>query len=85
MLSIFLIFISLIIFITGVAGGSINANVVLIISSVVISIIILPLVCFFLFHIFLVCTGRTTRELIKTPDHKFVKGFNWCQTDAPLV
>lgn len=66
------------------ADSKVNSTIVIIVCSVVVGIIGLPLLGFFIFHIYLSCTGKTTREVIKN-----IKGekqdIQWCEVDAPLI
>lgn len=65
MLSLVTLVVNLIIFGINVAGTTVNSLVVIIICSVAAGIVGVPLAGFLIFHIFLVLTGRTTREVIK--------------------
>lgn len=61
-------------------GQDVDPSVVIIICSVAISVVALPVIIFFIFHIYLSLTGKTTREVIKK-----IKGQNtenqWCKVD----
>ena len=46
-------------------------------------IVALPVTCFFIFHLFLQCSGNTTRELIKDYKHKEHEN-QWCGVSEPL-
>jgi hypothetical protein len=56
---------NLILFFIAKSGSSVNSVVLIVVCSVIVAIIGLPLLIFFIFHIYLMITGRTTRELIK--------------------
>ena len=43
------------------AGSAVNSTIVIVICSVVVGVLALPLLGFFIFHIYLSCTGKTTR------------------------
>jgi hypothetical protein len=60
-MSLAMAMISLIIFLIGTTGGSINQTVVIIISAIIGALIGIPLVGFMIFHIFLAIKGTTTR------------------------
>lgn len=47
------------------AGSQVSKLGVIIVCSVVVSLIAVPLLLFFIFHVYLIVTGRTTREVIK--------------------
>lgn len=60
-MSLAMAMISLIIFLIGTTGGSINQTVIIIISAVIGALIGLPLLGFLIFHIVLAVKGTTTR------------------------
>jgi hypothetical protein len=61
MLTFVVLIANLILFFVNKSGSSVNSVVLIVICSVVVGIIALPLLGFFIFHIYLVITGRTTR------------------------
>ena len=54
-------FVNVIVFAIANAGSEVNSTVVIIICSVAVGIIAIPLLGFFIFHIYLAVTGKTTR------------------------
>jgi hypothetical protein len=44
------------------SGSSVNSTAVIIVCLVIVGLIAVPFICFFLFHIYLLLRGRTTRE-----------------------
>lgn len=61
MLSIGTFLLNLIMFAMGKMGAEINAVVVVIICAVVVGVIGIPLLVFFIFHLCLIISGKTTR------------------------
>ena len=61
MLTIGMFFVNVIVFAIANAGSEVNSTVVIIICSVAVGIIAIPLLGFFIFHIYLAVTGKTTR------------------------
>jgi hypothetical protein len=61
MLTFVVLIANLILFFVNKSGSSVNSVVLIVICSVVVAIIALPLLGFFIFHLYLVITGRTTR------------------------
>ncbi len=66
MLSIVALVVNLIVFFVGKSGSEVNSLIVIIVCAVIVGLIALPLLGFFIFHIYLAISGRTTRELIKS-------------------
>lgn len=66
MLSIVALVANLIVFFVGKSGSEVNSVVIIIVCAVIVGLIAVPLLGFFIFHIYLVISGRTTRELIKS-------------------
>jgi uncharacterized Tic20 family protein len=60
-ISIMVIFISLFMFIISKSGSAINGTIVVVVCSVIISVMILVLTAFLLYHVYLICLGKTTR------------------------
>lgn len=52
---------NVIIYVVNKAGTSINKTAIIIVCSIVVSLIAIPLLGFFIFHVYLILTGRTTR------------------------
>ena len=65
MLTIGLFFVNVIVFAMANTGSEINSTVVIVVCSVAVGIIAIPLIGFFVFHIYLSASGKTTREIIK--------------------
>lgn len=61
MLSIGTFLVNLIIFGVSMAGSNIDSVIIIIICAVAVGILGVPLLGFFIFHIFLAVTGKTTR------------------------
>ena len=66
MLTIGIFFLNMIVFSVANAGKEVNETLIIVICSVSVGIIALPLLGFFIFHIYLAITGKTTREVIKS-------------------
>lgn len=69
MLTICTFLVNVIVFSISNAGNEVNSTIVIIICSVAVGIIAIPLIGFFIFHIYLAATGNTTREVIKNIEH----------------
>lgn len=65
-------------------GSKVDAVVVIIICSVVVGIIGIPLLIFFVFHLCLIISGKTTREMIKSVKEEKQEN-QWCHVDPPLI
>lgn len=74
-----------IIFAMNRAGSQVNATIVIVICSIVVGLIAIPLIGFLIFHVYLSCTGRTTRELIKHEKADKLSDNQWCKVDPPLI
>lgn len=61
MLTIGTFFVNLIIFAMQKAGSSVNSTVLIIVCAVAVGLIAIPLFGFFIFHLYLMFTGKTTR------------------------
>ena len=61
MLTIGIFFVNMIVFSIANAGKEVNETLVIVICSVAVGIIAIPLLGFFIFHIYLAITGKTTR------------------------
>lgn len=57
--------INMVVFIISKTSNSINQTVVIVIVVIVAALLGIPLIGFFIFHIYLACTKKTTRELLK--------------------
>lgn len=66
MISIGTFLLNLIMFAMQKMGSKIDSVVLVIICAVVVGIIGIPLCIFFIFHICLIISGKTTREVIKS-------------------
>jgi hypothetical protein len=55
----------MVVFIILKIGSGISHTAIIIIVSVVGSVLGLPIILFFAFHIYLACTRKTTREVLK--------------------
>lgn len=75
---------NVVIYLTAKAGTQVNSIVIIVVCSVIVGIIALPLIGFFIFHLYLVITGRTTREVIKSINVEEQK-MQWCSVDPPLI
>lgn len=86
-ISIVLILVSLIMFLMAKSGSAINATIAVIVCSVIIGGMVLVLIGFLLYHVYLICSGKTTREHQKRLANSttILSDFNWCQTDPSLV
>lgn len=62
-----------------------NSTVVIVVCSVAVGIIAIPLLGFFIFHIYVACTGNTTREIIKKIKDDSPQENQWCKVDPPLI
>ena len=72
------------------SGSAVDGTVVIIICSVVVGGMILTLLGFLIYHLFLICTGKTTREHLKKLNLDGAGGadiseFNWCSTEPSLI
>jgi hypothetical protein len=65
MLSMGTLIVNIVVFAIDKAGSKVDSTIVIIICSVAAGIIGVPLLGFFIFHLYLIFTGKTTRELIK--------------------
>jgi len=83
--SIALILVNLIIFLLSKTGSAVNSNIAVIVCSVIIGGMILVLLGFLIYHVYLICSGKTTREHQKKLVSNTISDFNWCQTDPSLV
>lgn len=83
--SIILILTSLLMFLLSKTGSAINSTVAIIVSSVVMGGMVLVLLGFLLYHVYLICSGKTTREHQKKLASNSISDFNWCQTDPSMV
>ena len=63
--TIVLLLINMVIFIISRSNNNISQTAVIIIVSVVGAILGVPILGFFVFHIYLACTRNTTREVLK--------------------
>ena len=61
MLTIGMFFVNVVVFAMSNVGTEVNSTVVIVICSVAVGIIAIPLLGFFIFHIYLAITGNTTR------------------------
>lgn len=59
-------FLNIIIYIMQKSGSEVNSTVIVIVCAVAVGVIAVPLLGFFIFHLYLAITGRTTREIIKS-------------------
>ena len=62
--------INLVIYLLNKGDKEISSTAIIIIVSVIAGIIGLPLTIFFVFHLYICITGRTTREVIKNIEKK---------------
>ena len=60
-----LILINMVLFIISKSAGSINQIAVIVITSIVGGLIGIPILGFFIFHLYLAITRNTTREVLK--------------------
>lgn len=65
MLSIGTFLVNLIIFGVSKTGTSVDSVVIIIVCAVAVGLLGVPLLGFFIFHLYLAVTGKTTREMIK--------------------
>ena len=82
-LTILAAIINMVIYIMERDHEDVNQTAVIVIVAVIGTVLGVPILCFFGFHIILTVTGSTTRELLK--DYKHDKKENkWCHIDKPL-
>jgi palmitoyltransferase ZDHHC9/14/18 len=68
LLSTVMLLINLIVYFLYRSSGSINQTAVIVVVVVVAAIIGIPILAFFIFHLYLAVTGNTTREVLKKLD-----------------
>lgn len=61
MIALILMIVNLIVFGIQNAGSQVDSTIIIIICSVGVGIVVIPLLAFFFFHLYLSCSGRTTR------------------------
>ena len=76
-LTLFMLVANIVAYILKRKEGNHEEIALIVVVSVFGCIVALPLACFFIFHLFLQCTGSTTRELIKDYRHKEHEN-QWC-------
>ena len=78
-----LLLINMIVFIISKSNSNISQTAVIIIVSIVAGVLGLPIIGFFIFHIYLACTGNTTREVLKKIDTSQSQEVEnqWCHVD----
>jgi len=65
LLSTAMLLVNFIVYFLYKASGSVNQTAIIIIVAIVASIIGIPILGFFIFHLYLAVTRSTTREIIK--------------------
>ena len=85
MLTIGMFFVNVVVFAMSNVGTEVNSTVVIVICSVAVGIIAIPLLGFFIFHIYLTITGNTTREVIKNLKDDKPQENQWCKVDPPII
>lgn len=74
----------------------INPTVVIVIGVIAVAVVVIPVFGFFVFHVYLTVTGKTTREVVKKIDvkgdmNKIVEGYKrdvnvqWCKVDRSVI
>ena len=61
-------------------GDNVDTTTSIVIVSVVGTILSVPVIGFFIFHLILALKGNTTREMLKDYDHES-KQNQWCDVD----
>lgn len=88
MITIVLILTSMLMFMLAMTGSGVNATIAIIVSAVIIGGMVLVIVGFLSYHLYLMCTGKTTREHLKRVGNSAtaqLSDYNWCHTDASLI
>jgi palmitoyltransferase ZDHHC9/14/18 len=85
MLTIITFFVNVIVFAISNTGEEINQTVIIIICSVIVGVIAIPLLGFFIFHLYLAISGHTTREILKDIKGDKPQENQWCEVDPPMV
>jgi hypothetical protein len=67
--------------------SNVNQTAVIIIVSVVAGLLGIPIIGFFIFHIYLACTRNTTREVLKKLERSVDEEVEnqWCDVDPSLI
>jgi uncharacterized Tic20 family protein len=60
-IAIVVILVSLIMFLIGKIGSAVNSTIAVIVCSAIIGVMVLVLTGFLLYHVYLICSGKTTR------------------------
>jgi hypothetical protein len=68
--SIGLCLINMVVFIISKSSSSVNQTAIIIIVAIVAALLGIPLIGFFIFHLYLACTRNTTREVLKKIERK---------------
>jgi hypothetical protein len=56
-----------------------------VICSVIVGLIALPLIGFFIFHVYVAVSGNTTREILKDIKEEKPQENQWCQVDPSMI
>lgn len=83
-LTVVMAIVNLAVFFIEQAKDNANQTTIIIIVSVIAGVLCIPLLCFFLFHLFLAITGNTTRQCLKKIANAPEAENQWCKVDEPL-
>ena len=86
-ITIVLLIINMIIFIIAKSESNISQTAVIVIVAIVGSVLGIPILGFFIFHIYLACTRNTTREVLKSIEQKENEDVEnqWCDVDQSNI